>query len=129
MSLRPQDTVQKLLISTTSRLVGEFERSGLLLTHSSPEFHWTGQGARNALMCVFTTPPIEPKAGVIVPNYSATGDLVCAWLAVLFGKRFDNHGAVEMSGSYMLPDLRIFGQTWVSKLPQNSESVRVDGPI
>jgi hypothetical protein len=33
MSLRLDDTVQRYLISTTSRLVGEYEAEGVLITH------------------------------------------------------------------------------------------------
>ena len=61
-----------------------------------------------------------------MPNYAGFGDWVCSCLAVLFGKRFDNHGPLENGGHYSMPDLRVYGQPKARFLPQNTTSPRTD---
>jgi hypothetical protein len=133
MSLRPENTIQKALLSTTSRLVGEYESGGVLLTHAWPDFldrtasaRWSeGPASRSAFILAFETEPLEKKAGPI-PNYSPTGEMVCAYLAVLFGKRFDSHGLVEGNGFFHIPELSQFGNLCNPRIPHNSHGTRVD---
>jgi hypothetical protein len=136
MSLQPKETVQKLLISTTSRLVGEYEKDRILITHAWPSFSDTnirerfseGPVSRSAYIFAFETGPIDKKTTPL-PDYSSSGDLICSYLAVLFGKRFDNHGLVEGIGFFHVPELFQFGQLCEHYLPFNSHNLRQDYPI
>jgi hypothetical protein len=135
ISLRPKETIQKVLISTTSRLAGEYEKNGILLTHAWPDFHdqsplirqSPGPISRSAFMLTFVTEPF-PKSGIL-PDYSPTGHMICSYLAVLFGKRFDNHGFIEEQGTFHIPDLAQFGYLCDPLLPQNSHQLRIDFPV
>lgn len=116
-SLRPNESIQKLLVSTTSRLVGEYETEAFLITHAHSHFASESgrvRGiespvSRNAYMIAFRTEtPPEKRAGVVVPDYSGFGEVFCAYLSVLYGKRFDSHGLVEGSGFFLTPDLMTY---------------------
>ncbi len=132
-NFRPKETIQKILISTTSRFVGEYEIDGLLLTHAWPNFDkFPGQISitenplcRNAFVVAFETPPLD-KNKVIMPNYSPTGDLICVYLAILFGKRFDSHGPIEAIGHYRVPHLELYSSFSNPSLPQNNHRPRAD---
>jgi hypothetical protein len=82
--------------------------------------------SRSAFVLVFATEPYEKKAGVAVPNYEPTGDFVCSLLGLLYGKRFDAHGSLEMSGMFGLPDLTEFSEFCDPVLPFNSHKPRAD---
>jgi len=81
-SLRPDETVQKLLISTTSRFLAEFDEPHILIAHAWPASSIRspvprsveGPASRNAFMAVIRTEPHEKALGVIVPDYSWVGD-------------------------------------------------------
>ena len=132
-TLRPDKTIQKFLISTTSRLVGEYEKSNILITHAWPDFanHTVsriltpGPASRSSYTFVFKTEPYEEKIPD-VPEYSPLGEIICTYLSILYGKRFDNHGQVEGSGFFRLPDLSAFNHLCHPHIPQNSHSPRVD---
>ncbi|MDQ7827020.1 MAG: HEPN domain-containing protein [Candidatus Eremiobacteraeota bacterium] len=136
MTLRPKPTIQKALISSTSRFVGEYEKNGMLLAHAWPDFYdrtastrwFEGPLSRSAFVFIFETPPLIEKSGP-VPDYSPMGDLICAYLAVLFGKRFDFHGIIESRGLFHFPNLKQFEHLCDHHLPQNSHSPRVDFPV
>lgn len=63
--LRPDETVQKILLSSTSRFVGEYESETLLITHAWQQGVNISTGmqenpyCRNYYVAVFKTPPIE----------------------------------------------------------------------
>lgn len=134
MSLRPDETIQKVLLSTPSRFVGEFEAEGVLLTHAWPGFYdrsafirWQeGPASRSAYILAFRTEITEKGLGRPLPDYSPTGDIVAAYLSVLFGKRFDSHGLIEGSGFYHAPEFSEFGSLVNPLLPQNSHHPRPD---
>lgn len=88
-----------------------------------------GPASRNAFVFAFRTEPIAKAPGTPVPNYAPTGELICSYLAVLFGKRFDNHGLIEGSGFFHLPDLSAFGHLSNHMLPHNSHAPRLDFPV
>lgn len=137
MTLRPNKTTQKALISTTSRLVGEYEKDDVLVTHAWPDFYdrskmartSEGPASRSAFIFAFKTRPIDRTAGITIPNYSPMGALACSYLSVLFGKRFDSHGLLENSGFFHVPDLTQFGHLCNHHLPFNSHMPRVDFPV
>lgn len=137
--LRPNDSIQKLLLSTPAHFVGEFDTPDLLLTHAWPPLYsgrpqWFGQDGdplnRTAIVLAFwTPPPEEPAPGVVIPNYENAGEVVASALSVLFGKKFENHGPFEMSGSFGLPDLTAFATPCEPRLRQNDGRPRVDRPV
>jgi len=137
MTLRPKETIQKALISTTSRLIGEYEERDVLIAHAWPDFYnnsgkvrWSeGPASRSAFVFAFETAPVPKEKGVALPVYTPAADLACSYLSVLFGKRFDNHGLVENSGYFHAPDLTSFSILCNHQLPQNTHSPRVDFQI
>jgi hypothetical protein len=136
MALRPVETSQKLLISTTGHLVGEFARDRLVLALAWPGhggqamMRWSeGPLSRSACVCAFETEPIAKLPGTCIPDYSPVGDVICSYLAVLFGKRFDNHGVLENQGSFYVPEMTSFTETCNPRLPHNSHNPRVDFPV
>ena len=137
MSLRPDSRIQKALISTTSRLVGEYEGQGLLITHAFPGIGsrdgWMrmeeGPRARNAYIVSFVTEAPTVAPGWLVPDHSGLVERLCQYLSLLYGKRFDNHGLIETSGLFNLPDLNQFNSICLHTMPQNNHSARVDYPV
>lgn len=123
--LHPDDTIQKVLISTTSYFTGTFESENLLITHSWADFGGfrgklqfePGPLSRLNFVVVFRTPSIEPSPGVAVPHYGGVGESICSLLAVFFGKRFDSHGSLENMGVYQTPDLSTHDQICDPNLP------------
>ncbi|BBI49872.1 hypothetical protein HORIV_22930 [Vreelandella olivaria] len=104
--LQPDATIHKILISTTSRMVGEFISDDILISHAWQNFT-NSSGAirmeenpvsRSGFIIAFQTEPYRKEAGIAIPDYSPVGEIVCSYLSVLFGKRFDCHGLVEGSG-------------------------------
>ena len=132
--LRPKKTVQKILISTTSRFIGEYEADGMLIAHASSGFAGTpnlpttlteNPLCRNSFIISFETPPME-KDPLALPDYSVVGDRWCTYLSILFGKRFDNHGLVEGIGFFRLPQFEHYSTLCNPRLPQNNHSPRKD---
>ncbi len=134
--LKPDKTVQKILISTTSRMTGGYEGEGLVITHAWPSVYDSSATARmletplsrSGLMITFEIPS-EERPSIIVPNYTPTGENICAYLSVLFGKRFDCHGLVEANGYYQIPDLTAYSRICDPELPFNSHQERSCFPV
>ena len=127
--LRPPETIQKLLISTTSRLLGEFESDLLLVAHAWRDSQVNSTESplsRSTYIVVFETEPHEKKVGSMLPNYAWVGDVICTYLSILYGKRFDSHGVIEGTGMFRLPDYSLFQSLVQPRLPQNSHSPRRD---
>lgn len=106
--LQPDETVQKLLISTPSRLVGEYEDNDLLITHCwqmGADLHRSiqeGPYSQSYYIVAIRTEPVK-KDKIARPNYAYIGEFAASLLSVLFGKRFDSHGVVESTGHFQLP--------------------------
>ena len=135
--LRPKATIQKFLISTTSRMTGEFESSGILIAHAWPDL-WSGPVgmrfgethlSRSAYVIAFETRPFEERPGTVTPDYSPLGEILAAYLSVLFGKRFDCHGLLKGSGRYQVPDLRSYDTPSNPEFPFNSHAPRRCFPV
>ena len=132
--LIPDETVQKFLISTTSRLIADFEAGRAAIQHAFPNFRSKsarlrmaeGPISRSGFVLAFETEPYQKAPGVIIPTYDHVADAVCTCLAVLYGKRFDNHGALEWDGRHCLPDLTAFGAVSLPDMPWNTHAPRVD---
>lgn len=138
-SLRPNERVQKLLLSTPAHFVGEFDTPDLLISHAWPPMHtgrqrWFSSSkdslSRTAIVLAFRTPAApELRPGVVIPNYEGAGEIVASAMSVLFGKRFDSHGPFEMSGSFGMPDLSAFATPCDPGLHHNHGQPRKDRPI
>jgi len=84
-SLRPNKDIFKFLISTPSRLVGEFETQDLLITHAFGNFRSdkdslslrAGPYSRNFYVIVCRIPPLENNQK---SNYRPFGERLCASL-------------------------------------------------
>lgn len=132
MMLGPNEQVQKLLLSSPSHLVGELDTEDFLLTHAFADarsyktFGMMGiPTSRHAFVFSFRTGPHDPD-GVVLPDYVPIGDLICSYLSVLYGKRFDSHGVLEANGLFWLPDLSAFQRFYDPGLPFNSDKPRKD---
>ena len=128
----PED-VQRVLLSTTSRFLGVFETADVRIDHawpgaSSDGYHrWQdGPTSRSTYVLSFITNAPKHKAGVVIPDYSATGDFVATWLSLLFGKRVESHGSLANCGRFGMPELGSLSTTCVPGLPHNSHNPRVD---
>ena len=132
--LKPVETIERVLISSTSRFVAEYEADGVVITHVWPGFSAPGgflrmkEGplSRSAYMLSFVVPEVLRLPGQTIPNYEGTGDMVCSLLSLLFGKRFDSHGSVESHGDFRLPRLEQFNSLCIPALPQNNHNPRSD---
>ena len=130
--LKLDETIHKGLISTTSRLVGEYEGHSIRIDHAWPDFssqlgfarYHENPASRSAFMIVFQTEPYKREAGVVVRNYSPTGEQICSYLSLIYGKRFDFHGLVESGGMYQIPDLSVYSSLSDQRLPFNSHRER-----
>jgi Apea-like HEPN len=137
MSIRPLETINKALLSSTSSFTGEYLAEGLLITHAWPSSSqpsssarlFEGPASRNAFVFVFETTPLVPLAGAGLPDYSEKSAQFSWCLSVLFGKRFDNHGITESSGLFRLPNLDHFASLSRHTLPHNSRTPRIDFPV
>jgi hypothetical protein len=134
MALEPDKTVTKLLLSSTSRFVGEYKSDNWLLTHAWPASGEQVHGnlgiyenplSRNFYVLAFKHPEFQ-RESVVVPNYTATGDNVCTYLSILFGKRVENHGRIESHGDFYVPSLPSPGKAITPWLPFNSHRPRSD---
>jgi hypothetical protein len=113
MPLVAEETTGKVLLSTTSRFVGEWKEEGFALSHAWPDFGdriKTITGFSENLLCrnyfvasFETRPPTRDGNEIVFPDCTGYGNKICACLSVLFGKRFDNHGCFEASGRYHVP--------------------------
>ena len=127
--LRPPETIQKLLISTTSRMLGEFEGDLLLVAHAWRDSQVNSTESplsRSTYIVAFETEPHEKEVGSMLPNYAWVGDVICIYLSILYGKRFDSHGVIEGTGMFRLPDYSLFQSLIQPRLPQNSHAPRRD---
>jgi hypothetical protein len=135
-SLVPHEIVQKYLISTTCKLTDHFASAGLIareahpgLRHQEANARRDSPGGRMAItLSFYAERPVDLPA-VIIPNHDHVGDMMCAYLAVLYGKRFDNHGSFESAGFFNLPDLRAMDAFTDPGLPSNNDRLRADFPI
>lgn len=139
--LRPDRRIHKLLISTPSHFVGEYTSADLLITHAWPSFahgstysmlHSGAPTERTFLMVAFPGPSDDERAGARrrpLTDFSYVGDIVCAFLALLFGKRFDNHGLVETHGFFQIPFLESLTPVSLRFCPPFDNTPRREAPV
>src|ERR1700730_1730117 len=134
MNLKPAETIQRFLISSTSHFVAEYEADGILITHAFPGSRSSegflrlkeGPLSRSAYMLSFVVPPVPKIAGTVFPDYEGTAEWAYSLLSLLYGKRFDSHGCVEAHGNFRLPQLEEFTSICNPVLPQNDHKPRSD---
>lgn len=132
-ALKPDRDVAKFLISSTCSLDGRYDTPNLLIAEAMPSLgdrashlrqrHATG--AHYAFMLVFRTPAAD-QGGFIIPQYDHVAEMMCGYLSVLYGKRFDHHGALENSGLFSLPNLRAMDALADPAFATNSPRPRSD---
>jgi hypothetical protein len=128
MPLRPEENITKILLSTPSNLSGEYEEEKFLVSIAADRtlnIAWANN--HEYLIFAMKTPPPPPSIGffIVFPDYSVTGDFLSTCLSVLYGKRFDNHGLIESSGKFWLPEYSHFDY-YNPHLPFNSRKPRPD---
>lgn len=57
-------------------------------------------------------------------DYSSKAELICSYLSLVYGKRFDYHGLIEHNRSYHMPNLSRFEEKCNLELPFNSHDER-----
>ena len=131
--LRPAETTQKLLLSSPAQFIAEYETADYVVIHAWRLGH-RGSDERSPLrrtffIISFVTPELEKAPGVRIPDYAPTGELTAALMAVLYGKRFDHHGPVEMTGLNHVPNLKSADDLCGVDEPYYSNKVRADCPV
>ncbi len=138
-SLHPPRHIHKVLLSAPCHFTGEFSSPELLLTHA-----WQSMGGkgppeildprsphyRSFFLFSFKTSEEEakPKVGP-VPHYEHVGNIACAFLSVLFGKYFNNHGFVETVGHFTVPWIEVSRPLKYKILPPYSDGPRKNLPV
>jgi hypothetical protein len=128
MLLKPDQNLQKMVLSTPAQFVGEFGHDTVLLTHawalpSQAPRHGT---MRTTLLLAVHTQPDPETPAFLIPDYSHIGEQMAHRMSLLFGKRFDYHGMTEGSGLYRLPDFSTLATLCTPTLPIHSDTVRAD---
>jgi len=80
-------------------------------------------------MLSFVVPEVPRVAGQVIPRYEIAGETICSLLSLLYGKRFDAHGAIQHHGCFYLPHLEQFNRPSMPTLPQNDFRQRSDIPV
>ena len=129
--LRPEKSHHRVLISTTSRLTGEFNSAELLITHAFPGFQSEefqnfcrpSSTVRQSLVVVHKT-SYESQDVVSFSRDQGFAEDLTAYLSVLFGKRFDNHGDLQHDGYFFMPDTNVLRIPCNQSLPFTSNAPR-----
>jgi hypothetical protein len=127
MTLKPEKNITKILLSTSSYLVGEYEEENFLLSiaFAFDKIMMLNQARNQALAHEYFILAAKMSESHDLTDYSPFGDALCIYLSILYGKRFDNHGLVEGMGIFWLPNNPPVG-FYNSVLPFNSRKPRPD---
>ena len=132
----PASTGYKVLISTTSKLLGEYRGNKVSLALAFPDIESVDTQmaespmSRSAAMVLFEWEHLKtPERNM--PDFSAegVGQCVSDVLSVLFGKRFDSHGPVEGIGIFQVPNLAAYSTPSRPGLPFNTHQERASFPV
>ncbi len=123
--------IQKGIISTPSKIEGNYKSSELIIRNSNQQNPRLREGgsdpnpaSRSAYVIIFKTEPYKDE--IFIPNYSGGCELITNFLSVLYGKRFDFHGMIENSGFFSLPDFSEFNSLCNPNFIFNSNKPRND---
>lgn len=132
--LKPEDTIHRFLISTPSRLVGEYISEDLIINHAwRSEFltHHSIEGPfSKSYYMVSLKLENQQEDALMIPDISI--EPLITWLSVLFGKRFENHGPVQQNGLFRIPDLgeqkplRQYKLGFINHQPRSNLGVALD---
>lgn len=108
--LKLNKDVQRFLISSTSKLTGYYEDDSLLISKAYQADNSSARESENHFsrsyyIISFHTPNMLDEKDIIIPDISSEFFLVA--LSVLYGKRFDEHGAIEKFGYHQVPVLPV----------------------
>lgn len=110
-NVRPDKNVGRFLISTPSKVVGEFEHPGVLVTHAFPNLlgktPWSYQLSENpysrSYFVVSTPVKTYKEKGSIKVEPEFDPSLIVVLASIWFGKRFDMHGWIQREGVSFMP--------------------------
>ena len=121
MSLNPDKSVHKYLLSSPASFAGMYDQEDFLIAPALQRNY----ANRYFYIYAIRREETDNKNTILVPNYSHTADNLCVALSVFYGKRFDNHGAIESAGKLWIPN---YGDTTFlnNNFLTNNQKVRVD---
>ena len=126
----------RVMVSTTSRLVGEYRGGDVRLALAFPDSDSMNLRlsetpmSRSAVMVLFEMEdPKTPRRSLPLDSAERVGQRVCDVLSVLYGKRFDCHGLIEGAGIFWVPDLSLYSSASHPGLPFNSHRARTTWPV
>ena len=121
--LEPRKNIHKAIISTPSRIVGEYSNQSTLITPAIPLGKATiGYDIRNSRSVYVVA--TKDRSYPVVMDYSSKAELICSYLSLVYGKRFDYHGLIEHDGFYHMPNFSRFDERFDLELPFNSHAQR-----
>ncbi len=126
---------EKALISTTSRLVGDYQGKTVSLALAFPQSdsireRWSESPmSRSGVVVAYDAKPFDETEPVYSTVAYDLAQCVCSVISVLYGKRFDYHGDIEFYGRFRVPDLEAYWKPCLSDLPFNSHCPRTNFPI
>jgi len=130
--LKPSKDIQRILISSTCRFVGDYQSGNFSISHAWPGDNGNvisrfreGPASRSAYVLSMLT-KTKRDARSIQINFDWVGGVICSYLSLLFGKRFDTHGTIQGGGHFGLPNLSQYTQLCDSDLLQNNHLPRAD---
>ena len=121
--LEPKKNIHKAIISTPSRIVGEYSNPSTLITPAVPLGKATvGYDIRNSRSAYVVA--TKDRSYPVIMDYSSKTELICSYLSLVYGKRFDYHGLIEHDGFYHMPAFSRFDERLDLELPFNSHTQR-----
>lgn len=132
--LKPDSCVHKVLLSSRSRFVGEYDHPnepGVLVTHAwqfGPEMYRNlGESAfsQGFYIAAFRTRPIkQDRPLVVMPEYAYFGEYLAVHFSILYGKHFQSMGMLESNGHFRVPSELHLRPTGLFSLPQYNHRPR-----
>lgn len=132
---KPRTDITKLLISTPSHFVGQYENDIFRLAIANDNMRVSPYAPRaderiyREYIEITVETPEYIKDTIVIPDYSQIGENFCIALSVLFGKRFDFHGLIQQHGWPYIPSIESNHQIYNKNLCFNSPAERVDYQI
>jgi len=138
LPLKPHSRIQKILISTSSRLTGEyFKDNRLYIANAFPSIidrvgfessTTENPYCRNYYIVTFYFHDAGFNAGTVIllNDLTKIGEYFCICLSILYGKRFDYHGVIENKGIFGVPYLQNIQPITNYNYTYNNHRKRVD---
>lgn len=135
MNLQLDPEIQKLLISTPSKLKGNYQhKDNFSISLAFPQnkdimdhINSSRENFHSRNYFVFTLfHKFEWVNKVVNTDLEDCGEYICICLSVLFGKRFDYHGVLENFGNFHIPNFNNIEPIFNYKYYFNNHEVRKD---